>query len=1113
MPFASVTIQVTKNATPAVARWRQDATAGSVMSFALSNTTGVNSYQWLLWRPEGSGAGGAGIEPISLGTSPTANITVDLKGTYIVWCMVNAGAVDATIIRGGCAYLESFSDPMGRPLRLLGPFETNEDQADPLIQQEETKMLNRWLQTIGGGGTPSQIFHVRQIASDYDGTGRTTSGANVWSDCADVLAFTTGANSILVLQAVVSGTVAAKNVKVFARITMDGNPLPTSIDASAASSDGGPVNLSILCYQPLNSPGPHDFHLEISSSTTDGFSEAYGSDHTQGARLVVTELGLDDGGETGPIGPAGPAGPAGPGSSDVATWDITKVRYIFLDGDSGNDANIGYIDDAPGTDFTSRAADVAAVAIKTTSRLEAITPKVGAGRMMVRLYKPRVGGAAYDHATLGDGLGKEDRSVLSGYTIISRGSDLTNSPADKLKLGFVNTAFPGGNGDGSWTVGTVGSSPEGVVIQLVGATVPSGASLTYYRLRWVHAGVTYYASVRWADTGSGAADTLTAWSFFGSMGTGDHAWLEQPGAKLKSFYEAASGSGNQTVWNVFAGVQIVTTMAIGHSEDSSRVDYTNILAGLIAVTQTRRVDTIVGCPTVVLNSIYVDEQGQSVHCGGFGIVAGRLVFNGGNFWGAFSSFVVSAVIAANYISLFNSTVNMAFLTGVGSVALADLNHGAITLQPSGPASVVRMRGVTAWSPSVVMQPLGASSSVSFSNMHNLLHAFEVPSEPTAPGIVLTAGQYTAVLDFGNESIPGTISCGNGVRVQYNTAGDQFGIVTYDSLKTTGFEVVGGQRVICKATGAGTGYTGDVLPCPRGVPMKIVNFPGSGDSPAPTPCGLVVVGVTATGGQQAAYLSLGLAPQNIIGVALTPYANNADMGGGNTGGWVVVGNDSMMVLRKDSLSAFPGIGVPVFASFHDEFTPGLTGGCSVTEAQPDLPTFRLGSVLPIGTPTTGINIPVAWDPSRLRSQTRSAWSSFSKTSDTTLSSVPGLFCIVEAGVTYNVQGRLHISTGSGVNNGGVKLALTGDATATTKCNLLLEFVDFVASLIVSLSMLTSTGDASYFAYGGTSSSYDIIVNGSFVADTSGNLYLRFGQSASKPVASQILSGSLVVTRAG
>ena len=87
MPFENVTIRVRKDSTSPMDMWRQDATAGSVMSFSLSDTRGVHTYAWrLVGRPEGSGAGGGGPEPLSLGTSQTANITVDLRGAYIVEC-------------------------------------------------------------------------------------------------------------------------------------------------------------------------------------------------------------------------------------------------------------------------------------------------------------------------------------------------------------------------------------------------------------------------------------------------------------------------------------------------------------------------------------------------------------------------------------------------------------------------------------------------------------------------------------------------------------------------------------------------------------------------------------------------------------------------------------------------------------------------------------------------------------------------------------------------------------------------------------------------------------------------------------------------------------------
>jgi len=164
--------------------------------------------------------------------------------------------------------------------------------------------------------------------------------------------------------------------------------------------------------------------------------------------------------------------------------------------------------------------------------------------MVVRLFKPRTGDARYDHVSPGDGLGREDRSLLSGYSVFhSRGSDLTNSAIDKKTLGFSNNSFPGFNTDHSWDVGTVTVATEGTCIQLVGATLPLSANLPGYRIRWVHSGVTYYASIRWGNT-IGAADIIMAWALSGPMTTGDHIWLERPGVWLRSFTESASGTGN-----------------------------------------------------------------------------------------------------------------------------------------------------------------------------------------------------------------------------------------------------------------------------------------------------------------------------------------------------------------------------------------------------------------------------------------------------------------------------------------------------------------------------------------------------------------------------------------
>ena len=151
MNFADSTVQLARNGGAVLAEWRQDCGAGDVITAELSYTVGIISYRWrLIGRPEGSAAAGVGPEPLYLGSSATAAFTVDIPGTYIVECLVNGGSPDATILVGGVAYLESILSPDGLALRLLGPGETDEDNADPLVAQGWIKMLNRWLKALRG---------------------------------------------------------------------------------------------------------------------------------------------------------------------------------------------------------------------------------------------------------------------------------------------------------------------------------------------------------------------------------------------------------------------------------------------------------------------------------------------------------------------------------------------------------------------------------------------------------------------------------------------------------------------------------------------------------------------------------------------------------------------------------------------------------------------------------------------------------------------------------------------------------------------------------------------------------------------------------------------------
>ena len=165
MSFDSTTIGLSINGNTPVATWRQDAAAGNSIVASLSSAVGVNTYSWqLVGRPEGSTAGGTGPEPISLGTATTCAFTVDIPGTYIVSCLLNGGAPDATIITAGIAILETVLSPDNLPLRLLGPGETSQDIAEPLVAQGWLKMLNRWLKLVATQGASGTSDHLVIVA-------------------------------------------------------------------------------------------------------------------------------------------------------------------------------------------------------------------------------------------------------------------------------------------------------------------------------------------------------------------------------------------------------------------------------------------------------------------------------------------------------------------------------------------------------------------------------------------------------------------------------------------------------------------------------------------------------------------------------------------------------------------------------------------------------------------------------------------------------------------------------------------------------------------------------------------------------------------------------------
>jgi hypothetical protein len=158
------------------------------------------------------------------------------------------------------------------------------------------------------------------------------------------------------------------------------------------------------------------------------------------------------------------------GSTPGADWDITKVRYFIVDGDLGNDANLGYIDALPGTNLSATAPGVA---IATFTQLMRIVPSLGNGRHAEVVIKRRAGGALY-----GAGLGDTLKLPNYGYqTFLIRGTD-TNATAGCTA--WDNTAADRIFSGGQQLAGTnaAGYAMAKSVLTITGATIASPIAIT-----------------------------------------------------------------------------------------------------------------------------------------------------------------------------------------------------------------------------------------------------------------------------------------------------------------------------------------------------------------------------------------------------------------------------------------------------------------------------------------------------------------------------------------------------------------------------------------------------------------------------------------------------------
>ena len=420
-------------------------------------------------------------------------------------------------------------------------------------------------------------------------------------------------------------------------------------------------------------------------------------------------------------------------------------------------------------------------------------------------------GAVLDHAASSDGLGMDDRHLCAGYSkLYTRGSGLTNSAADQAQMGFVTAAaYTGGGATGEWTVGSVTPGPDGTAIVLTGATFPAGVDMAGYRLRAYGGGATFYIPVRWSAIDSDETDKLVAWTVPGFLSPGDKVWVEEPGVILASFQEAASyanSSSTQSAW--LAGFRL-TTGAFGCPDDPTRI---TAVTGVVAITAT-------GTGTVHARNSFYSEAGVARAFLQFGLIVGTINFTGTTLYCAAS--VIAGGSAGSVVAdsiIFNEcSIQQCSLFGGGKqFSLYGINSGILTIAPTALATIEVLRPITTWSPSVAVTPAYAFDQIFFRDIHNLRIVAE-GSEPATPAVTLKAGQYVALFDHGAIGAP-ALTAGNGVQIEYDAVGTKFTPLTWASLRTTGFEIEGLQKVLCKMTGAN--YVEDMLPCPRGRVMQL-----------------------------------------------------------------------------------------------------------------------------------------------------------------------------------------------------------------------------------------------------------------------------------------------------
>jgi len=353
-----------------------------------------------------------------------------------------------------------------------------------------------------------------------------------------------------------------------------------------------------------------------------------------------------------------------------------------------------------------------------------------------------------------------------------------------------------------------------------------------------------------------------------------------------------------------------------------------------------------------------------------------------------------------------------------------------------------------------------------------------------------------------------LTAGNGVLLDID--GNSSILISYDSLKTTGFELIGGVKVVCKLTSRG--FPDDILPCPRGMVYRVW---ATSEGPQPIQVGTIYGGrpldvdpdnnlilqiASATPAEN------GGTPPNIVGVGLTNTIVPWDPAGhpDEDWGYAVVGVDhELMMIRRVSHDGVPIVG-PFLAgrqAYLSDDVSDVDGlyGTFALEPTPEM-SCPIGVVSTLGPRDADGPIAIIWTLVRTRRQLATTKASFPVAASTALADVPGLILSAEKGKTYRIRAIVPVD----VSDGGSRVVISS-LVAPANALFTYAFYSITGTALALLAMFPYFGDIPGIITAGNASGWWTI-DGSFEATDDGVVSIQFAQKTSDPSTSQVLSGA-------